>query len=254
MKIKKIESSTNPLYKKLLSLTKSRGVREEELCLVSGEKVIEELLKDEVPSSAFWVFWQEDHPLFALNTELQRVILPKDLFEELDLVGNHKPLVCWPTPKVNEWKGENLPMAHEVLCALGDPNNLGALLRSARAFGVQNVVLLEECCHPFHAKAIKASSGAAFGLHYFKGPSIKNLRDVRQIVALDMQGKTIREFDFAKAPAWRLLLGEEGQGIPESLKCEKVKIPCSGEVESLNATVAASILFYELSQYSIITL
>ncbi len=244
--IKTIESSTNPLYKKLLSLTKSKGVREEKLCLVAGEKVVSELMKQIIPATAFWVFRQEDHPLFSLQPELQRVILPKDLFNELDVIGSDKPLVCWPVPEVHEWNGKTLPSNHEVLCALGDPNNLGALLRSARAFGILNVVLLEECCHPFHPKAIKAASGAGFGLTYFKGPSIKNLQAVRQVVALDMHGKSLREFDFSTTPAWRVLLGEEGQGLPAGLQCQKVKIPYSGEVESLNATVAASVLFYEL--------
>ncbi len=63
---------------------------------------------------------------------------------------------------------------------------------------------------------------------------------------MDMAGKSVRDADFSKP--WRILLGEEGQGIPSSLKCEKVSIPYSGDVESLNATIAASILFYELSE------
>ncbi len=150
MKTKKIESSSNPLYKKLLSLTKSKGVREEGLCLVSGDKIISEQLAVQAPKDAFWVFTSDTHPLFEMQPDLQCVVLPKDLFRTLDTVGSDKPLVCLPTPKIESWKHAGLPTENELLCALGDPNNLGALLRSARAFGIKNIVLLEESCHPFH--------------------------------------------------------------------------------------------------------
>ncbi len=246
MKVKKIESSSNLLYKKLLSLTKSKGVREEKLCLVSGEKIIAEQISLNAPKDAFWVFYSEAHPLFEMQPDLQSVILPKDLFRTLDVVGSDKPLACLPTPEIGLWKHQSMPESHELLCALGDPNNLGALLRSAKAFGIQNVVLLEESCHPFHPKAIKAASGACFGLSYSKGPSIKNLGDVQRLLAMDLAAPSVREADFSQP--WRILLGEEGQGIPSSLRCEKVSIPYPGNVESLNATIAASILFYELSR------
>ncbi len=246
MKTKKIESSSNPLFKKLLSLTKSKGVKEEQLCLVSGEKIIAEQIALSVDPKSFWIFTSEEHSMFGLQPEMQLVVVSKEMFRELDVVGSGKPLVCMPIPEMQTWNSAELPTQHELLCALGDPNNLGALLRSAKAFGIQDVVLLEECCHPFHPKAIKASSGACFGLNIFKGPSIKHLDDVRGIVALDMAGQSVREKSF-KTPC-RILLGEEGQGVPQSIRSEKVSIPYSGDVESLNATVAASILLYELTR------
>jgi RNA methyltransferase, TrmH family len=179
-----------------------------------------------------------------MQPDLQLVLVSKDMFRELDVVGSGSPLVCLPVPEVQKWNSSQAPTKTELLCALGDPNNLGALLRSAKAFGIENVVLLEESCNPFHPKAIKASSGACFGLNYFKGPSIKHLSDVKNILALDMNGKDVREFNFTGA--WRVLLGEEGQGVPSSLNCDRVSISYPGAVESLNATVAASILFYEM--------
>ena len=246
MKIKKIESSSNPLFKKLLSLTKSKGVKEEGLCLVAGEKIIAEQISVTAPKEAFWIYTSEDPSLFAMQTDLQLILLSKEMFRELDVVGSEKPLVCLPVPEIKKWAPSVALQQNELLCALGDPNNLGALLRSAKAFGIQNVVLLEESCHPFHPKAIKASSGACFGLNYFKGPSIKHLSDVKNILALDMNGKNVREFNCKGS--WRILLGEEGKGVPSSLNCERVSIPYSGPVESLNATVAASILFYEMDR------
>lgn len=248
MKIKRIDSSSNSLFKKLLSLTKSSGIKEEKLCLISGEKVIAEYaaLENLDSKNHFWIYTEEVHELLDLQNEFQLIQLPNELFKQLDVIGSHKPLLCAPTPEIQPWNSSQSPGQHELLCALGDPNNLGALLRSAKAFGINDVVLLEECCHPFHPKAIKAASGACFGMNFYKGPSIKNLKNVENVLALDMSGKSVREEDL-RGP-YRILLGEEGQGLPQSENFHKVSIPYSGNVESLNATVAASILFYELSR------
>ncbi|MBY0384260.1 hypothetical protein K2X05_03800, partial [bacterium] len=209
MRTKKLESTSNALFKKLLSLTKSKGVKEERLCLVAGEKIIAEQISLSAPKEAFWVYTSEDHSMFAMQPDLQLILVSKEMFRELDVVGSEKPLLCLPVPEIEKWSPSTPIEQNELLCALGDPNNLGALLRSAKAFGIENVVLLEESCHPFHPKAIKASSGACFGLNYFKGPSIKKLGDVKNILALDMNGKSVREFNFKGS--WRILLGEEGQ-------------------------------------------
>jgi RNA methyltransferase, TrmH family len=249
MKIKQIESATNSVYRKLLSLSKSRGIDKEGECLVSGEKIIGEVLRDAlIPlEKAYWVYCAETHPLFQLkNAPTSLVQMAKPLFKDVDVLGVNSPLLCIPAPALEKWNPDQERTGTEILCALGDPNNLGALLRSAEAFGVTSVVLLTEACHPFHPKVIKSSSGSVFRLRLSSGPSIQQLQEVRNIFALDGGGLALKEIKFPKNP--RILLGEEGQGLPTDLKVQKVAIPMDSKVESLNATVAASILFYELSQ------
>lgn len=245
MKTKRIESETNALYKTLLSLTSSKGVREENLCLVSGEKVIPEVLEQIEKEKAYWVFHSEEHELFQ-HLAAQIVLLPKPLFKNLDVLGTQSPLLVTPVPELKKWDPQSEAQGIEVLCALGDPNNLGALMRSAEAFGFKSLVLLKECSHPYLPKVTKSSSGSNFRLNLKSGPSIKELQDVRKIFALDGNGLALKD---VKVPHdARLLLGEEGQGIPQDLKVQKISIPIEKDVESLNATVAASVLFYELSQ------
>lgn len=243
MKIKKIDSATNAIYKKLLSLTKNKGVQEHGQCLVSGEKIISELAADK-PKNAFWIYHSDEHDVFKKYPLEQLILLPKKLFNELDLVGAPAPLLCMDTPMIEEWNSEAPLRSHELLCALGDPNNLGALLRSARAFNLQNIVLLEECCNPFHPKAVKASAGACFHLQFFSGPSIQKLATAKNILALDRLGKSLSAVTLDQK--YRILLGEEGQGLPQNIKAQTISIPINDDVESLNATVAASILLYKL--------
>lgn len=245
MQVKKIDSSTNGLYKKLASLARSKGIIEHGQCLVAGEKIVAELAS-EATDSAFWIFTSDDHELFDQYPLGQVIVLPKNLFAEIDVIGTRTPVLCMDVPPIEEWTNTATLKENELLCALGDPNNLGALLRSARAFGIKNVVLLEEACHPFHPKAIKASSGACFYLNFFKGPSIQNLDGVKNILALDGEGEDIKNVELKEK--FRILLGEEGQGIPENLEAQKISIQIDPEVESLNATVAASILLYEISK------
>jgi len=245
MKTKKIDSSSNLLYKKLTTLVKSKGIEENQQCLISGEKVIREYLQSGT-QNAGWIFYSEEHPLFEAAPDLQLLQFPKSLYRELDVVGTDAPLLCVVAPKIPKWDPNAALQNNEVLCALGDPNNLGALLRSAKAFGLENIVLLEECAHPFLPKTIKASSGACFGLNFFSGPSIKNLEGVQNILALDMHGQKLGASPLNEK--YRILLGEEGQGIPDNISAKKVSIPIHRDVESLNATVAASILFYEIAK------
>lgn len=247
-RVKKIESSTNSLYKKLMELTTSRGIKEHQLTLVSGEKIISEFLqRTKKTTGCFWVSESEIHPLLTASSDLQIVLLSKELFKALDTVGTHSPLLCIPTPELAIWNEAQEPSGLEVLCALGDPNNLGALLRSAFAFGAQSIVLLQECCNPFLPKVIKSSAGACLQLNLLKGPALKDLISPSiPMHALDMQGTPLSQIQFPQN--FRILLGEEGQGVPATLAAKKISIPMNPKLESLNATVAASLLFYSYAQ------
>ena len=120
---------------------------------------------------------------------------------------------------------------------LGDPSNLGALIRSAEAFGVSKVVLLEEAAHPFHPKAMRAASGATLRIPLYRGPALKDLKV--EMIALDLQGENIYEFQW---PAdFRFLVGEEGPGLAAAEVPRRVSIPMQKNAESLNAVVAASV-------------
>lgn len=242
-RIKKIESSSNSIYKQLLELSTSRGMQDHQQCLVSGEKIIAEHLKGSSFDNMFWIYTSQEHFLFEKFELPQAIILPAELFKKLDVVGTRAPLLCRPLPKFAKWSAESPYSGLQLLCALGDPNNLGALLRSALAFNVSSVVVLTESCHPFHPKVIKSSAGACFQIPLFSGPSILDLpSNMGETFALDMKGTSIKDFAFPKN--FRVLLGEEGLGIPKNISLKKLSIPMNDKVESLNATVAASLLFY----------
>lgn len=135
------------------------------------------------------------------------------------------------------------PQGLELICALGNPDNLGALLRSAAAFGASRVILLAEAAHPFHPRALRSGANAQFELELVRGPRWQDLNlAAGPLIALDAGGESVFDFDWPKD--LRLVLGEEGQGLPSGLKLHRLAIPTTGAVESLNASVAASLALF----------
>jgi RNA methyltransferase, TrmH family len=249
--IKTIASKANPEYRRLLSLLTSKGIKKEGEFIVSGIKVVDEILSRKNHGGARYLILtaeqlEDQHfaHTFATAGNLKKLQVPNELFEELDIFGTHAPLLLCEVPEIPEWLNENQLQEREILCALSDPSNLGACIRTAAAFGFSKMVLLKECASPLHPRAIRSASGSFLSMKFVKGPSIHELIS-SNLIALDMNGENISEFKWPEH--FRLLIGEEGQGVPKFVKAIRLTIPIEG-VESLNATVAASIAMFSASQ------
>jgi 16S rRNA (guanine527-N7)-methyltransferase len=141
------------------------------------------------------------------------------------------------------WNPEDgFPPGLSLMIPFQDPENVGAVIRSAVAFGAQMVILLGECAHPYHPKTLRASGGAVLYAPLFQGPSIKDLPEDMPVLTLSPDGKDISEFRFPKRFA--VLPGLEGKGLPNHLRRHAYSIPIRPDVESLNAAAATSIVLY----------
>ncbi len=142
-----------------------------------------------------------------------------------------------------------------LLVPFQDPANVGAVVRSAAAFGIRTVVLLREAAVPFHPKGVRAGGTALFLADFFEGPSIREVCGTLPVpvVALSMEGESIGTFVFPRHFA--LLPGVEGPGLPGGIQPgHVVRIPMEPGVESLNAATAAAIALYEWKRRGIGTL
>lgn len=244
-----ITSESNTQYRRFLSLTTSKGIKKEGFFLLSGENLIREFLANpHLEIEAEITFDSAKTFGDRLPARTKSYMMAKTLFNELDVVGTHCPMLVVKLPEMKEWMTTE-SQGLTVLTPLGDPGNLGSLLRSCEAFGAKSVVLLQEAAHPFLPKAVKASAGSALRLTLQKGPSIDLLKEkpaiVKNLVALDMNGESLPTFQWPKISY--LLIGEEGRGLPAGLKAShRLKIPTKN-VESLNAVVAASLALYDFS-------
>jgi TrmH family RNA methyltransferase len=130
-----------------------------------------------------------------------------------------------------------------------DPGNLGTLLRTAAAAGVQAVLLPPETTDAFAPKVVRSGMGAHFRLpiHSMTWEEIHNQTKDLQVYLADMDGKPCWETDLRQPLA--LIIGGEAEGASEEarkLTTRKISIPMSGNVESLNAGVAGSVLMFEV--------
>lgn len=176
--------------------------------------------------------------------------LDEKLFKALDIFGTKAPILVCAVPTIAQWRKEEAPRGLELICPLGDPSNVGALLRTCQALGVQKVILLKEAASPFHPKSTRAASGAMLNIEYAYGPSITDVLEHTidsTIVALHASGRNdVATFQWKKNV--RILVGEEAQGLPDVTFPNTISIRMAKGMNSLNAVVAASIAMYAYRQ------
>ncbi len=131
------------------------------------------------------------------------------------------------------------------LHGVGDPGNVGTVLRSAQAFGVSSVAFGPRCADPHSPKAVRASMGAVFSVALARVATVAELPGERIALAAEateiLAGPAVGELT--------LLVGAERDGLPEDVmaRCERrARIPIA--TESLNAAMAATVALYEMTR------
>jgi 16S rRNA (guanine527-N7)-methyltransferase len=245
---RKIESDQNNLFKDLKKLLTGRGVKKQGKALMSGTKQVSETLRDFPHLCQAWISSGDGRPPPENGpSHLEWRQLSPSLFHKLDIYGTHAPMLLIGIENMEEWETEaGFPWGCTVMIPFQDPENVGACIRSAVAFGASRIVLLAESAHPYHPKALRASGGATLHASLLQGPSIEELPEELPIIPLSSQGTDLEDFTFPDTFA--LLPGMEGPGLPESWKENAISIAMSPRVESLNASVATAIALFKWSQ------
>jgi len=244
-----VTSKANPRFKQMRALLGVSGVKRRHTVLL-GEKLALEWLEAKGRTA-----WNRLLPLRWLRLEgsemrpiehklkLETWELSEKLMRDVSDSAS-PPSLSLVMELADEPAG---PIANRVIVPweIQDPGNLGAILRSAAAFGFQEALLGPGCADPFSPKALRGSMGAAFTMplrrffedHFADGHwvALDNGPNATPIESVDLSDPL------------RLMVGNEGHGWRDAnlpAQCIKTAIPTSG-VESLNAAVAAGIACYE---------
>ena len=142
-----------------------------------------------------------------------------------------------------------------ILDNLQDPGNLGTIFRTAEAAGVTGIVMSRDCVDIYNPKTIRSTMGALYRMPFVY------VEDLRETI-LSLKEKKIRSYaahldgkntydkeNYRKGTAF--LIGNEGNGLRKEIaECADswIRIPMCGQVESLNAAVAATVLMFEVSR------
>lgn len=154
--------------------------------------------------------------------------------------------------KTNEFDTIKCDGKYLALDNVQDPSNLGTVLRSAEAFNVSGVILSSDCCDIYNPKVVRGSMGAVFRIPFITQNSIKEFLENNPTVnsyaaVVNADAESLTDVKF-QTPCV-VVVGNEGNGIKaetEKACARKITIHMEGKAESLNASVAAAILMWEM--------
>jgi TrmH family RNA methyltransferase len=238
-----ITSPANPTIKLARSLHRRRMRYRERALLVEGTRAIQTAAELAVPIRALLI---DDSRIESLDSALLRQL--SDIARRTLRVD----------PALFDFPDVPLPTDCSFVVALDavrDPGNLGTLVRSCAAAGVDGLALLPGCVDPFNPKAVRASVGAVFALPIRQFATLADVisegfLDEPIVVTADADGAIDYDtFDWS-GPAIAVI-GGEADGTTDEVRTYAdfvVRIPMAPGIESLNAAVAGSILAFEVAR------
>jgi TrmH family RNA methyltransferase len=261
-----VQSKQNPRLKQLRRALahplSDAGPSGRLLAGIEGPNLLEEALRANLRIESVFVAQGAEHLLEALplSSETEILQLPRELLDGVLTTENPQAIAALVEPP--EWTWADFLDNHRgtsslilVLAGLQDPGNLGAILRSAEAFGANGVLSLPGTVSAWNPKAVRASAGSVFRLPLLAASAEECFTHLRQAgvkIWTTTAAEAAEPVDHVNLTgAVALLIGNEGSGVPDELaaRCDgSLTIPCPGLVESLNASVAASVLLYEAAR------
>lgn len=235
--IYKIDSRQNQKIKDLVKLSNPKFSKEAKLFKIEGLHALEMARESGILKS---VFSTEE----IKGLEISNYIVSSSIMESISSAKSPQGYVC-----VCEYIKEKEISSNKVLMLdnVSDPGNLGTLLRTALAFGYNDVILLGGCSQ-YNEKVLQSTQGAIFKLNIVTKFDEKLLDDY-QIFATEIKGNVdLSTLD--KKSKHILVLGNEAHGVSEKIlkiATKRVRIDIKN-IESLNVAVAGAIAMYELSK------
>ena len=202
--------------------------------------------------------------VIAIARERRIVVTEVDRqkLDKLSMTDSHQGVIAFAAAKEYSSVSDILNYAREkgeapfvIICDdLSDPHNLGSIIRTANVMGAHGVIIPKRNSVGLSPVVEKTSAGA---LEFTRVARVSNLVSAIEtlkkeniwITAADMDGESIYTHDFSGAIG--IVVGSEGKGVSRLVKekCDfVVKIPMKGEINSLNASVAAAIMIYEAAR------
>lgn len=248
-----IVSRKNPKVQHLRKLASERGYRRkcgEFVC--DGAKLLEEALQNRMVIRQ--IFYRENAPVNEIPG-VPGYVLSADVFDHASPLENSPgPLFTVAIPK---WETDAAPERVIVLENVQDPGNIGTVIRSAAALGIDYVMLVGSCADPYNTKTVRGAMGALFRQKLIETDAVGLSEQLRSWklplygAALASDSEDIRSISLYPGA---VAIGNEGKGLTDGLLalCDrKLIIPMTPGSESFNAGVAASIVMWEMSRSSL---
>ena len=190
----------------------------------------------------------------ACELDVPKIYVTQEIIKKITELDTPVPILalCHKVKNDPQKIGQRILM----LDGVQDPGNLGTILRSAKAFHVDTVILGTKTVDLYNAKVLRATQGMVFHLHVIEGDLVELIPKIKKqgipIYGTKVEsGEDVRKLETSAKTQYALVMGNEGNGVTEevlSLCDHYLYIQMDSEVESLNVAVATSILLYELDR------
>ncbi len=225
--------------------------------LVSGRNNVKEILKNKMMvKKAFCSKNFNEQDILNLIKKQNIEINYKEKIELDKMVHNNHQGIILEVPEFQYTDLDDIIAKDEckivILDHLEDPHNLGAIIRTVEASGIDGIILPVNRSVSVNETVMKTSVGALYNVKIARvvnlNQTIKKLKDLGfTIIGTDMDGEDYTSISYP--PKTALVIGSEGFGIARLVResCDYIaSIPMNGKINSLNASVAAGIMIYEM--------
>ena len=251
-----ITSTSNPQVKELLQLQKkSKARNERNVFIVEGIRMFREVPKERLEkvyiSESFYNKKKQELKLFDVPVE----ILSDRVFSHVSDTKTPQGVLSLVRQKKTSLE-EILQVENPYLMILDnlqDPGNLGTIVRTAEGAGVTGIIMSHDCVDIYNPKTIRSTMGSVYRMPFLY---VDDMDDMLQQLkkqgiktyAAHLQGKNSYDKEDYKSGC-AFMIGNEGNGLRKEIADQAdiwVRIPMHGQVESLNAAIAASVLMFEV--------
>lgn len=236
----RITSVNNDLIKETAKLLRGKYRDENGLFLVEGTKGIEEAIESGL--EIIHIFSSEGFEDYQQRIEVTEPVLAKIS----DAKTPSKAIAVVKQPKY-EWSDSFKKVI--LLEGIKDPGNLGTILRSASAFGMDAIVLYGDTVDLYNPKCVRSAVGNLWKIPVFKMTNLNIFKDYERVATLPKGVNVVPLKDYNTAGKVLIMFGSEADGLSEELKnlaTKNLTIEMNKNVESLNLSVSVSIVMYEL--------
>ena len=237
-----ITSLNNEHIKELNKLKEKKERDKTNTFLIEGKHLVDEALKYNLIEELIMLEG------ITFNTNIKKTYVSKDVMKKLSSMESY-PNVIGVCKKINNNEiGKKILLLEDIQ----DPGNLGTIIRSSSAFNIDTIILSPRTVDLYNQKVIRATQGMLFTSNIIIEEPQKIIEKLKEenykILGTKVDGG-INIKEIQKPDKFVLIIGNEGQGMSEKISnlCDEyLYIKMNNKVESLNASVAAAILLYEL--------
>lgn len=258
-----INSEQNKRIKSLKKLYNKRTRRNKGKFILEGYRIIEEALKSMIVFDNIYMtpdFFQSKQGQsivfeFEKKYSSKNIIMVEDKILNM-IADTHSPQGIIGTVNEREYLLDEVFMNKGTLLLLDriqDPGNMGTIIRTAVAAGIDGIIVLKGSVDIYNLKVLRSTMGAIFKIPLIQDLELEDFLDLftnseYKLVSTDLSAdKYYYQLDFPHSVI--IAIGNEANGLQEELLAKsdyRIKIPIIGEIESLNAAIAAGIILYKV--------